>query len=326
MSIVGAGVVNDPANKSLRFDMLKFGLESFCTEMTKAGTPLKLADDQPVVGRFFAEACQTTVLDEESRKSFIVQYRGKGYAWGSPVGRVGFTATGLVEYAPDFQLHEGTLYVYFRPRLVDTSSFQAVMVESQLAQSALGALGMTPEALGKRVVDGQLRRGFTVLRYDADGAVEFGMGMIPPGERPYRPYQVTTEDKTILVNDRTEVHTGQQDYIGAFEVTEEDQAFYFTLTLDGTPAVDVLLLPAVTGDVLVDGYVRSPGARPLPGPALLDEVLPAGQTFKRFVPVNPGRYYLMLDHSDQAGHGPKPDLTADRPGKIDYLVMIGEAP
>jgi hypothetical protein len=54
--------------------------------------------------------------------------------------------------------------------------------------------------------------------------------------------------------------------------------------------------------VLVDGYVRSPGARPLPGPALLDEVLPAGQTFKRFVPVPPGRYYLILDHSDQAGH------------------------
>src|SRR5688572_8428615 len=75
MSVVGAGVINDPENKSLRFDMLKFGLESFCTEMTKGGAPLKLADDQPVVGRFFANACQTQTLDEEARKSFILQYR-----------------------------------------------------------------------------------------------------------------------------------------------------------------------------------------------------------------------------------------------------------
>jgi hypothetical protein len=326
MAIVGAGVINDPANKSLRFDMLKFGLSQFCDEMTKSGTPLKLADDQPVVGRFFAEACQTQVLDEEGRKSFIVQYRGKGYAWGSPLGRVGFTADGLVEYAPDFQLHDEAMYVYFRPRLSDTSSFRALMVESTLAQSALAALGMSPEALGKRIVDGQLRRGFTVIRHDQRGEIEFGMGMIPLGERPYRPYEVKTEDKRIVANDRTEVHTGQQDYLGAFSVEEDDQALYLTLTLDGSPSVDVLLVGEAQGHGLVDGYVRQPGAQAIPGPLLLDETLAAGQTFKRFVPVPRGKYYLVLDHSDRAGQGPKPDLTADRPGKIDYLLMLGDAP
>jgi hypothetical protein len=40
-------------NKSLRFDMLKFGLDSFCHEMLKGGAPLKMADDEPVIGRFF---------------------------------------------------------------------------------------------------------------------------------------------------------------------------------------------------------------------------------------------------------------------------------
>ncbi len=326
MAIVGAGVVNDPANKSLRFDMLKFGLGAFCDEMTKSGTPLKLADDQPVAGRFFAEACQTQVLDEATRKSFVVQYRGKGYAWGGPVGRVGFTTTGLVEYSPDFQMHEGALYVYFRPRLVDTSQFQMLMVESQVVKGALGALGLSPESMGKRIVDGQLRRGFTVIRHNDRGEIEFGMGMIPLGERPFHPYEVKTEDKRILANDRTEVHTGQQDFVGAFEIEGGGQAVYLNLSLDGTPSVDVLVVPEASGASVIDAYIRTPGARPVPGPALLDETLGQGQPFKRFVAVGPGRYFLVLDHSDQAGHGPAPDVTADRPGKIDYLLMVGDAP
>jgi len=78
LRVLGAGVVNDPANKSLRFDMLKFGLDRFCDEMMKAGAPLKLSDQEPVLGRFFAESCQSQVLDEEARKSFVVQYTGKG--------------------------------------------------------------------------------------------------------------------------------------------------------------------------------------------------------------------------------------------------------
>jgi hypothetical protein len=326
MSVVGAGVINDPENKSLRFDMLKFGLESFCTEMTKGGAPLKLADDQPVVGRFFANACQTQTLDEEARKSFILQYRGKGYAWGSMIGRVGFEAAGLVEYAPDFRLHEGALYVYFRPRLVDTSSFQLLMVESAGAQATMGALGLSPEALGRRIVDGQLRRGFTVIRRDERGEVEFGMGMIPEGERPFHPYEVQTEDKLILANDRTELHTGQQDYVGAFDVKDEGQALYLTLSVDGTPSVDVLVVGKAQGDSLVDNYVRTAGAQAVSGPVLLNEPLAAEGTMKRFVATPPGGYYLVFDHSAQAGNGPPPDLTTDRPGKIDYLVMLGDAP
>ena len=31
VSVLGAGVINDPSNKSLRFDILKFGLDTFCT-------------------------------------------------------------------------------------------------------------------------------------------------------------------------------------------------------------------------------------------------------------------------------------------------------
>jgi hypothetical protein len=319
MSVLGSGVVNDPANKSLRFDLLKFGLESFCEEMLKGGTPLKFSDDQPVIGRFFAAGCQTQILDEEHRKSFIVQYQGKGYAYGNPVGRIGFEAAGLIEYAPDFQLHEGALYVYFRPRLVDTSSFKTLMFESAATQTALGALGVNPESLGKRIVDSQLRRGFTVVRLSSKGETEFGMGIIPKGERPFHPFQVETADKRVLVNERTEVYPGQQDFVGAFTIEGSGQALYLTLSVDGAPSINAVVVPEALGAPLIDAYVKERGPRPIQG-AVLDEAAPAGQAYRRFVPLPAGRYYLVLDH----GRGAQPG--ANRAAKVDYLLMAGDAP
>jgi hypothetical protein len=323
MSILGSGVVNDPANRSLRFDLLKFGLERFCEEMLRGGAPLKLADDQPVTGRFFAASCQSQILDEETRKSFIVQFQGKGYVWGNPVGRVGFTAAGLVEYSTDFQRHEGALYVYFRPRLVDSTAFKPVMVESGAAEATMAAFGVNAAELGKRVVDGQLRRGFTVIRWSERGDTEFGMGVIELGERPLRPFQVATEDKRVLFNERTELRPGQQDYVGAFEIEDDDQALYLTLSVDGTPAADALVVPQSVGDTLIDGYIKTPGAQPLAGQALLDEVVTTGALAKRYVAVPVGRYYLLLDHSDRAGRTAPAGPSA---AKLDYLVLTGDAP
>jgi hypothetical protein len=323
MAILGSGVVNDPANRSLRFDMLKFGLDQFCQEMLKGGAPLKLADDQPVTGRFFASSCQSQILDEETRKSFIVQFQGKGYVWGNPVGRVGFTAAGLVEYATDFQRHEDALYVYFRPRLVDSTQFQPVMVESGAAEAAFAAFGVNPAELGKRVVDGQLRRGFTVIRWSERGDTEFGMGVIELGERPLRPYQVATENKRVLYNERTELRPGQQDFVGAFVVEDEEQAVYLTLSVDGVSAVDALVVPQAVGDTLVDAYIKTPGAQPLAGQALLDEAFPVGSLSKRFVAVPPGGYYVLIDHSERTGRTAPSGASA---AKVDYLVLTGDVP
>jgi hypothetical protein len=306
--------------------MLKFGLESFCHEMLKGGAPLKMADDEPVIGRFFAAGCQSQILDEEQRKSFIVQYQGKGYGFAGPVGRVGFDAAGLIEYAPDFQLHDGTMYVYFRPRLVDTSKFQLLLVEVDLAQTAALALGVSPEALGRKIVDSQLRRGFTVVRYGSTGETEFGMGIIPPGERPFHPFQVQTEDKRVLVNERTEVHGGQQDYVGPFDVEGNDEALYLTVSVDGAPSADVLIVPQAEGDKLVDAYVRTRGPQPVTGRPLLDEPVATGQLFRRFVKVPAGRYYLLLDHGNLRGHGPAPGPAGAPAAKVDYLLLLGDAP
>src|SRR5687768_4280344 len=124
------GVINRADNKSLRFAMLKYGLESFCQEMLKRGAPLKLADDQPSVGRFYPQRCDTRLVDEEASRSFLVQFSGAGYAWTNITQRIGFDASGVVEYDPDFLLHNDTMYLYFRTKNVASTNFQAGMIEN----------------------------------------------------------------------------------------------------------------------------------------------------------------------------------------------------
>jgi hypothetical protein len=327
LSVLGSGVINNPSNKSLRFDLLKFGLDRFCEEMRHGGAPLKLADDQPVIGRFFASGCQSQVIDEDQRQSFVVQFEGRGYAWSHPTGRLGFNLRGLVEYAADFQLEGEALYVYFRPRLVDATSFETLMIESKVAQTAMQVAAFDANEFGKRVVDSQLKRGFTVIRYSEKGETEFGMGVVAKGARPFRPFDVRTEDKVVIANDRTEVHAGQQDFVGAFQIEEEDQAFYLTATVDGAPSVDVLIVPKANGDQLIRSYVTTPGAVAIPGGALLDESALQNSVWKRFVNVPPGEYYLVLDNSDRAGRSaPASGRFDDRAAKVDYLVLRGEKP
>src|SRR5688572_6637521 len=325
VSILGAGVVNDPANKSLRFDLLKFGLDGFCKEMLAAGVPLKMSDDEPVMGRFQASACQSQVLDEENRKSFVVQYSGSGYAASAQGGRVTFTTTGLVEYAADFLMHERALYVYFRPRVVDATAFQTKLIESELAKSALSVLGVQPDAFGQRVVDAQLRRGFTVIRKDS-GETELGLGVIPLGERPYHPFKVKTE-KRVVLNERTEVHRGQQDFVGPIQVQGNDQALYLTVALDGAPGIDVLVLRESTGRLMLEQYLAAPGPAALREPALLDEPAARGQDWKRYVLVPEGRYYVVLDNTSAAGRTSPPAGPADgSSARVDVLILAGDRP
>jgi hypothetical protein len=43
--------------------------------------------------------------------------------------------------------------------------------------------------------------------------------------------------------------------------------------------------------------------------------------------VPKGRYFLVLDNSDKAGRTQNPSAAHDdRAAKVDYLVMVGEAP
>jgi hypothetical protein len=326
LAVLGAGVVNNPANRSLRFDILKFGLDRFCFEMTRRGAPLKLSDDQPVLGRFFADSCQSQVLDDDTRKSFVVRYSGKGWGWTNLSGRIGFHSSGLIEYAADFQMHDDAMYVYFRPRNINATSFETRMVESGLARAGMAVTGLDPDQLGKQIVESQLRRGFTVIRYDSDGETDFGVGIVPTGQKPFKPFTIQSSEHLELANDRTEVHTNQQDFIGGFEVTDDDQALYLTYLLDGAPGVDVFVVPKGLGDQMIEKYVTQPGPAALPAAPQLDEPLPGGALWKRFVPLTKGFYYVVIDHSAAVGRTSPPAGQGDRAAKVDYLVQLGERP
>lgn len=324
VTVLGPGVINDPANRSLRFDVLKFGLERFCFEMMTRGVPLKLADDQPVAGRFFADSCTSQLIDEEHRKSLIVQYTGRGYGFTAATGRVGFTSAGIAEYAPDFRVKDDAMYIFFRPRSVQASSFEVTLVESSLARAGMGVIGVDPNAIGQKLVDSQLKRGFTVIRHSKKGETELGMGIIALGSKPFKPFQIGKSDKVTLENSRTEVHQNQQDYIGGFEVTEKGQALYLTVTLDGTPEADLFVIPKGPGAELVRQYVSAPGPAALTQNPLLDEVLTQGKTHSFYLPLPKGTYYLLVDNSSFGRAQPPGHAGDDRAAKVDYLVQLGD--
>jgi hypothetical protein len=322
LSVVNAGVVNDPSNKSLRFDLLKFGMDRFCVEMQRRGAPVKLSDHEPVLGRFFAESCQAQVLDQPERQSVVVRYSGKGYGWTNLSDRLGFSSAGVVEYAVDFQQQAESMYIYFRPRSVGEATFQTLLIESAAARVGLGLSGIDAEGLGKDLMMRQLQRGFTVIRHSARGDVEFSPGLIPTGQRPFRPFQVQNSDKLTLDNDRTELHPGQQDYIGGLYVADSGKHLFLNLSLDGAPAVDVFLVSDLDARVMLQSYVTQGGGARLPRAPLMDVALRTGEPLTIEVSPPPGNYYLVFDHSPSAGRSNP--AASDQAAKIDYLVQVGE--
>lgn len=326
IGVLSSGVINDPSNKSLRFDLLKFGLEQFCSEMQRRGLALKMRDGEPNLGRFAAASCQSQIIDEPTRQTILIRFAGRGYAWTNMTQRVGFETQGLVEYAPDFRMQDDAMYIYFRPRNVDATSFRTLLVESVVANAGIGLTGIRPDDLGKGVMDAQLKRGFTVIRYSERGETEFGMGIVPLGQHPFRPFQIQSSERVTLDNDRTEVHSGQQDYIGGVNIEEDDQALYITATVDGAPAVDLLLVPKAEGDALLTTYASVSGPA-VPPAAPFAAVVQAGQTLQQFIPLPKGTYTLVLDNSAALGQAAPPRIGLDdRAARLDYLLQVGSRP
>lgn len=326
LDFVGQGIVNDPKNRSLRFDLLKYGLESFCGEMKKRGVPLKLSDEHPVMGRFFAKECQSEVVDDEQRKSLLLRFTGDGYAWTNVTGRLGFSVIALVEYTTDFQLaQDQSLYVYFQPKNVQATTYTTKLVESAQARGAMVMAKVEPDRIGRQILNAQLERGFTVIRRDARGETDYALGLLPVGTAPFVPFQITSARQT-LANDRTELHSGQQDFIGGFEVTRDDQALTITALIDGAPAVDVFLISATAGQQLLEQYVSKSGPAALTEPARLEDTVAFGNLWQRGLAVPPGTYLLMFDNSQAVGRAAPPQSGGDdRAVKIDYAVQLGDA-
>lgn len=340
MSFVGAscgqsalalmpGVVNDPHNLTLRREILRFGTSQMCAEMLSRSLPLKLRDEDPVTGRFYPSTCFAQDLPNQH---LFVQFGGQGYAWTNLTKRMGFEAGGAIEYEQDFLMDGATMYVYFRQKATSASTFKPGLIEQPVA-SALGALpAMSGQsyasAVGAELLKSEVARGFTVIRR-ADGRVEFGLGVIEKGARPRAPYPYRQNDPTkqILVNERTEVHQEQRDFAGPFTVTEDGQALYVTVAVEGAPAIDVLLVPRALGQSWLGDYLRDARTTPLPMAPILSESVTAGSILRRPVRVPKGQYFLVLDNTSSAGATRPASLAGDdRAALVSYAVELGRAP
>lgn len=318
-TIIGKGIVNDPKNTSLRFEMIEFGLHEFCHQLLATGAPLRLDDDQPVIGRFFADSCEARSIDATAHNTIMAQFGGRGYAWTLGTGRLGFRASGLLELKPDFRVYDGAMYVYFRPAKVDTSDFEILMSERKLAEAAATTLGLDEKELGKAIIDAQLGRGFTAVRYDADGHTDFAIGLIARGDTPFKPFEVVSSQRETIANGRTELFLNQQDYLGRVHVTR-GQTLSLTLELDGTQDLDVAVVPA-EGGLAVRRYVENGGPQRPPGEVPFRALLSRGAPLRAEVPLQPGDYYVVFDHSSAFGSvSPGPN---ELPARVDYLVQLG---
>jgi hypothetical protein len=327
VTLLGPGVINDPTNRTLRFDILKYGLQSFCDEMMRRGVTLKLSDERPVVGRFFGRDCHADVIDDEQRRIFSVRFSGLGYAWTNVTGRVGFEVLASVDYLPDFQVADDrSMYVYFRPSKLDITQMKTTLLESTLARGAVLVTGTDTDRVGREILEAQLAQGFTVIRASEKGEMDYALGLVALGKKPYHPFKVVS-DQPVLANDTTEVHLGQQDYVGGFDVADDGRALSLFISIDGAPSINVAVVSASAGKQLLDRYVHTPGPAALVEPPRYTQQVVYGALWKQVVPVPPGGYYVLLDNSSAGGNSaPASAAGDDRAVKVDYVVQIVAAP
>lgn len=321
------GVVNDPRNLSLRRALLAYGTSRLCTEVQKRSVPLRLRDEDPVVGRFRATSC---FAQELANGNLFIQFAGSGWVWTNLTKRLAFEAGGAVEYETDFLLDGGTMYLYFRQRATSAATFRTGLVEEPAA-AAVAGFPLAPSneqanALGASIMKSEIARGFTVLR-DPDGSVQFGLGVVERGTRPKAPYERRSDDRVLLANERTEVHQNQRDYAGPFEVTHEGEALLLTVAVEGAQGIDTIVVPRATGEAWLHQYVHQIALTPPPGPAALDEVVYAGPVWRRAVRVPPGEYYVVFDNTAAAGRLAPPATPGDdRAALVSFAVELGDPP
>ncbi|CAN5676750.1 hypothetical protein BH09MYX1_BH09MYX1_35620 [soil metagenome] len=323
-STVGAlsGPVNDPANKTLRRQILSFGIGQFCSEMLKHDAPLQLAPDQPVIGRFYPHSCTTKEL---ANGDLSVTFAGSGYAWTNLSKKLAFDMTGSVQYNQDFLMDGSTMYAYFRTRQVQSSDFKTRVIEQPVA-SFLNQLSPMGDNFGKQLVQSKLAEGFTVIR-DSEGNADFSLGIVELGKKPVRPFDLHGTSRITYENARTEVHQNQRDFVGPIVVEDSGRALFVTGTMDGAPPIDVLFLRKDEAETSIGYYTTYAQIGPLGGQPFYGEVMQPGAPYSRTVPVPKGTYYVVFDNSSSAGQvAPIVNALDDRAAVVSYVVQVGDAP
>ncbi len=317
-----SGPINDPSNRTLRREILSYGIDQFCAELLKHDAPLKMAEDQPVIGRFYPSSCQARTLPDGN---LFVSMAGSGYAWTNVTKKLAFDMNASIEYDQDFLMDGSTMYAYFRTKQVQQSNFRTRVIESSMASMA-NQVTQLGDNFGRQLLAGKLAEGFTVIR-DKDGNADFGLGIIELGKRPVHPFDVHGSSRITYENTRTEVHQNERDFVGPIVVDGDGKAIYVTAMLDGLPMADLLLMRKDAAEASLGYFTGYPQAGPLAGAPMFGDVMRAGMQYARTLPVPKGTYYLIFDNTPSAGQvAPPVNLLDDRAITIDYVVQIGDAP
>jgi hypothetical protein len=212
------------------------------------------------------------------------------------------------------------MYIYFRPRNVGAADFETLLVESALGRVGLQVPGLDVDALGRDIIASQLRRGFTVIRHSARGDTELAFGLVPAGQRPFRPFQISGSNKLTLDNDRTEIHLGQQDVVGGLHVGDSGGRLTLHLNLDGARAVDLLVLRDADARAWLETYISKPGAARPPAAPVFEGQIRSSEPLRMDLQLPRGDYALLFDHSGEVGPSSPPE--SEPPARIDYLVQL----
>lgn len=317
------GTINQPENRSMRRDLLKTGLASFCQEMLARSAPLKLQNDQPTIGRFYPRTCTQR---EQENGDLYVAFEGNGYGWTGYSRKLAFTMAGRVTYNQDFLVAEGggcDIYGYFRPRHVEGSDFKLTLIQNQLARQLNQAMG-AGQTFGSQMVSSKLNQGFTVIRH-SEGGDEFSLGVVELGQRPFHPFQVHGEGKIVMENERLELHQNQRDF-APVTISESGRSLYLQLQTDGGVPVDVFVFGKAEGEANLRDFLDKPDVAPFSMPPYFADVVQPGPTpYRHAIPLPPGQYYVVIDNSNQAGSvAPAQGVLDDRAVLVDSLIQVGD--
>jgi hypothetical protein len=320
------GTINQPENLSMRRSMLRKGMGDFCKQMTTRNAPLKLAPESPVIGRYYPNQCQAA----EGDGVLNVKFAGYGYVWTNVTKKMTFTGGGAAAYKYDFRVTEGDvcdIYAWFRPARIEGSDFKVHRIEGTMA-SVFNSFSQFGDNFGRSLVSKKLQEGFTVISRDGkEENVDFALGIVPLGQKPFHPYQVERNDgKITYENERTEVHQNQRDFVGPISIEDSGRSLFISANVDGVPAIDVMLMRKADAEASLQLYFEYPQSGPLAAAPIQSEVLQTGVELKRRIPVPPGMYYVVFDNTPTAGNvAPPVNPLDDRAAVVNYLIQIGDS-
>ena len=293
---VGCPCIKGPVNASpgLRWWLFSnFGAQKMCPEMLKKGAPLKLSPEGNTIGRFFPTRCRHDINDD--KRTVTIHFGGTGYAWTPVAGRVGFSMDASVEYGFDFFMAEDAVYVWAkRPNVIYGPDFKVGAIENKVVDFATKTpAGFVANTFGNQIVSYHLFQGFTVVH--SDSGDEFTLGLLQPPARPPRPFD-TSEDRFVFANETAEIRNNQLDFLGPFEVPDDDQALFLRMRLTG-PALDVMVFHRGTADLWRDALQRGGALTAPPGPPVVAFPLNPGVELKRKTKLPAGQYMVVVDNS-----------------------------